>query len=39
MNYNNILKFFRILIYMIDYTDTVKYDTMKVIQYNINDIN
>ena len=28
-----------LLIYMIDYSDTVKYDTMKVIQYNINYIN
>ena len=50
MNYNNIFTGIYMLIdiyvylYMIDYSDTVKYDTMKyetmkVIQYNITDIN
>ena len=39
MNYNNIFTVVYMLIYMIDYSDTMKSDTMTVIQYNINDIN
>ena len=40
MNYNNIFTIVHMLIYMIDYSntvkyDTIKYDTMKVVQYNI----